>query len=178
MLPFNTSVFFKYHTCSLMMTGGLFKIGINEKMKFPTGLFPRDHKTMRRTCGSERKLPQAPCCVRILNDPILTKGFHPFTHLSIRPFMPASRPPASLHHVRRWVIGSGSSHYGVPVECSSSSPLMRRLLFSPSHRTDRFESSSPPPTPREHLTQLGWRGGGGGGRPWLQKHEMINCEQT
>lgn len=46
-----------------------------------------------------------------------------------------SRPPASLHHVRRWVIGSGSSHYGVPVECSSSSPLMRGLCFSPSHWT-------------------------------------------
>ncbi len=99
----------------------------------------------------QARLGRVPCCIRVLHDPLLTNGFHPFTHLSIHPFMHPSRPPASLHHVRRWVIGSGSSHYGVPVECSSSSPLMRGLCFSPSHWTDRSELSPP-----EHLSQLGW----------------------
>lgn len=147
MLSFNTSVFFKYHTCSLMMTRGLLKWEVNFPLDSPSRSQKRE-----RTCKIKRNphtcLVTDGSCVT----PVLMNSFYPFAHLYIHPFMPPPRPPASLYHVQHWVIGSGSSHYGVPVECSSPGPLMRRLLFSSSQWTDRSSS------PCEHLSQLIWRG--------------------
>lgn len=81
--------------------------------------------------------------------PVTNEGL-PSIPSPIRPAPHASRPPASLYHVRLWVIGSVSSHYVVPVECSSSSPLTRGLFLSPSHRVDRSDS------PHDCFSLLGW----------------------